>query len=528
MTTFQNKASRILVAALAARHKPLLRLRMPPTLYASVAPGSLMFRIIALGLLLLASTGSAQQDTAPGLELEDCRISVGPGSPGIPARCGTFVRPLDPDDDSKGTIDLKVAVVPALNLEPATDPLVPIAGGPGQSSIYFYAGWSGAFERIRQHRDILLIDQRGTGESAAMTCNLDEDIVEGKYSAAQTLSLTEECLELLPYDPRFFTTSIAVRDLEALRQALGYGPLNLYGISYGSRVAQHFARRYPEATRSVIIDGVVPPQLPLGPDIATESQESIDRVFDRCIEDAACNARFPSIRDDFALIRGALAEEPITVELQHPVTARREVVDFTEDHLAAAIRLLLYNPRTVALLPLVISEAADGNFTPLAAQYHMVVASLSESLSIGMHNAVMCTEDIPFIDWTSIDHDAINASYMGPVQLESIRTMCSIWPQGVLDDNLREPLATDIPVLLLSGGADPITPPEYAELAAVEMSNAWPIVGKNQGHGLAAIGCMPKVLGEFVAAAVLADDSADCLEKAFVMPFFVDYSGPMP
>lgn len=487
-----------------------------------------MFRILAPGLLLLAGIASAQQQAPASLELEDCRISAGQGSPGIAARCGSFVRPLDPDDDSKGTIDLKVAVVPALTLEPESDPFVPIAGGPGQSSIVFYASWSHAFERIRQHRDILLIDQRGTGESAALTCNLDEDIVEGTYSAAQTLSLTQQCLELLPHDPRFFTTSVAVRDLEALRVALGYGPLNVYGISYGTRVAQHFARRYPDATRTVIIDGVVAPQLPLGPDIATESQKSIDRVFDRCIENSECNAHFPDIRDDFALLRGALAEESVTVELQHPQTARREILDFTADQLAAAVRLLLYNPGTVALLPLVISEAADGNFMPLAAQFQMVSSSLSESLSIGMHNAVMCTEDVPFIDWASVDNDAIEASYMGPVQLDAIRTMCSVWPQGVLDENLREPLATDKPVLLLSGGADPITPAAFAELAAVNMSNARHIVGDDQGHGLAGVGCMPRLLGEFVAATALTDDSVDCMQKAFVMPFFVDYSGPTP
>ena len=202
---------------------------------------------------------------------------------------------------------------------------MPIAGGPGQSSINFYAGWSLAFERIRQHRDILLIDQRGTGESSPMTCDIDEDVVEGKFSEQQTLELTEQCIELLPHDPRYFTTSVAVRDLEALRETLGYGQLNLYGISYGTRVAQHFARRYPDSTRTVIIDGVVPPQIPLGPDIATESQKSIDRVFDRCAEDPACNESFPNLRDDFALIRGALAEESVAVEIQHPVTAKREI-----------------------------------------------------------------------------------------------------------------------------------------------------------------------------------------------------------
>lgn len=498
-------------------------------MFRAVTPAPLL-----LAGLLLALSVVAQTDPESGLQLTDCRISAGPGSPGIAARCGTLVRPLDPGDngnpgnDSLGTIDLSVAVIPALSLEPASDPLVPIAGGPGQSTIAFYASWYPAFERVRQHRDILLLDQRGTGASAAMVCDIEEDVVDGTFSEQRTRELTQECLDLLPHDPRFFTTSAAVRDLEALRIALGYDTINLYGISYGTRVAQHFARRYPEATRTVILDGVVPPQVPLGPDIATESQNAIDNVFARCIEEAACNARFPEIREDFLMLRGALAETPVTVEYQHPVNGQREVTDFTADHLAAAVRLLLYNPRTVALLPLVISDAADGNFAPLAAQFNMVVDSLADSLNIGMHNAVMCTEDVPFIAWDLLDDEAINASYMGPLQLQAMRTMCSIWPQGLLDVGLRSPLATDKPVLLLSGGADPITPARFAELAAVDMSNRWHIVGENQGHGLAVVGCMPRVIAEFIAAEKLEDGAAACLDSAFVMPFFVDYTGPMP
>ena len=449
-------------------------------------------------------------------------LAAAPGSPGIAARCGTLVRPLDPDDNSLGTIDLSVAVVPALSLEPANDPFVPVAGGPGQSTIAFYAGWYSAFERVRQHRDILLIDQRGTGDSAAMVCDIEEDVVDGSFSEEQTRELTQECLDLLPHDPRYFTTSVAVRDLEALRLALGYDAFNIYGISYGSRVAQHFARRYPESTRTVIIDGVVPPQVPLGPDIATESQNAIDNVFARCIENAACDERFPAIREDFSMLRGALAEAPVVVEYQHPISGKREVIEFTADHLAGAIRLLLYNPRTVALLPLVISDAADGNFAPLAAQFNMVVDSLSDSLNIGMHNAVMCTEDLPFIAWELLDDEAINASYMGPLQLQAMKTMCSIWPAGLLDNDLHLPLATDKPVLLLSGGADPITPPRFAELAAVDMSNSWHFVGENQGHGLAAVGCMPRVIGEFIESAALQDGAAKCLDRAFVMPVFID------
>jgi pimeloyl-ACP methyl ester carboxylesterase len=190
--------------------------------------------------------------------------------------------------------------------------------------------------------------------------------------------------------------------------------------------------------------------------------------------------------------------------------------------------LLLYSARSIALIPLSISEAANGNYTPLAAQFLLTAASLSEALNIGMHNAVMCTEDIPFIDFGAVDQAAIDASYLGPLQLEVIRTMCSVWPQGPMDADLLTPLATDKPVLLLSGDADPVTPPRYAELAAVDLEKAWLLTGTNQGHGLGAVGCMPRIVASFIAAMALEDGVADCLGDAFAMPFFLDYSGPTP
>jgi pimeloyl-ACP methyl ester carboxylesterase len=476
-----------------------------------------------IGMALAATAASA-----PAIELQDCRISAGPGLPSIAARCGDFARPLDPSGNSPGTITLRIAVVPALSLEPARDPLVPIAGGPGSSSIRFYAGWAQAFERVRRERDILLVDQRGTGESAPMTCDANDDIVEGDYSAEDTLRAVADCLARLPHDPRFFTTSIAVQDLEAVRSALGYESLNLYGSSYGTRVAQHFARRYPGSTRTVIVDGVVAPQVPLGPEIATESQRAMDRVLDRCAADPACGARFPEIGEEFQRLRELLDDGSVTLTIADPVTGAQESVDFGREHMAVAFRLLLYDARTIALIPLLIHEAANGNLAPLAAQFQMAAESMAESLNIGMHNAVMCTEDVPFIDFGAVDVAALDASYLGPLQLETIRTMCSVWPQGPMDDDLLVPLATDTPVLLLSGDADPITPPRYAELAAVDLSKAWLLTGTNQGHGLGAVGCMPSVIARFVDAMALEDGAADCLGDAFAMPFFLDFTGPNP
>ena len=482
-------------------------------------------------LLLAAFAGgpvAAEDDTVAPLQLEDCRIRAAEGYPGIKARCGTLVRPEDPADPDAPALELHVAVVSALSLEPEPDPFVPIAGGPGQASTRFYAGYAGAFEEIRRTRDIVLIDQRGTGKSANMNCDVEEEIVEGAFSREQTIDDTRRCLAVLPHDPRYFTTSVAVQDLEALRVALGYQQFNLYGISYGSRVAQHFLRRYPESTRSVIIDGVVPPQVALGPNIAIEAQNALEAIFERCTESEACSERFPTVRDDFDLLRARLIEEPVTVSMAHPVSGTLEDITFDDNKMAGALRLLSYSPQSVALMPLLIDEAVNGNFAPLAAQFLMISAGMSEQLSLGMHNAVVCTEDFPYFEGEAVSRDALAATYIGPVQLDALEAICSVWPRGVLDEDFKTPVATDLPVLLLSGEADPITPPAYADLAAVDLGNALHLTGKRQGHGQAPQGCMPQVIGRFVESASIEGLQTDCLDKLFAMPFFLDFSGPSP
>ncbi len=484
-----------------------------------------MLRILAVLLVALFGAGHSFAQT---LELEGCRISAGPGAPSMAARCGTMVRPLDPSGEVEGEIELRVAVVPALNLTPEPDPLVPIAGGPGQGSVQFYAAYSGAFEDVRRNRDILLIDQRGTGESSTMDCEFDDDLVEGEYSTEQTIEYTRLCLDELPHDTRFFTTSVAVTDMEAVREALGYPTLNLYGISYGTRVAQHFARRYPESTRTVIIDGVVPPTISLGPEIAPESQKAVDKILGRCAESTACSARFPTVSEDFARVVAQLREAPVSIEVPHPSTGRLEAVDFGIGEFSAAVRLMAYSPLSISLLPLLIDEAGKGNYVPIGGQFMMTMIAMMDSLSLGMHNSVMCTEDVPFYDKVTIDFDAIEASYMGNFQMDALEAICSVWPSGPIDDEFKVPLKTDLPFLLLSGDADPITPPHYADLAAVDLTNATHLIGENQGHGQIAVGCTPQIVAAFVETADPSNLDTECMGRSFVMPFFLDFSGPNP
>lgn len=462
------------------------------------------------------------------LDLSDCRIRVDEGYPGIAARCGTFIRPLNPADPDSVTIALRVALVPALSLEPEPDPLVAIAGGPGQGSIEFYAAYAQAFEKVRRKRDILLLDQRGTGQSATMDCEISDELIEGQFSIEQTIDETRSCLAALPHDPRYFTTSIAVQDLEALRQALDIPQLNLYGVSYGTRVAQHFLRRFPDATRTVILDGVVPPSIALGPVIAIEAQRALDAIFERCAETAGCKERFPDIRQNFESLQQVLSAQPVSLEIPNPLTGRLQQTTFGSGELAAAIRMLSYHPNTVALIPLLVHEAANGNYAPLAAQFLMIAERMSDALSLGMHNAVVCTEDVPFIDGDAISREALEQTYIGPLQADALQAICSVWPRGVIDDDLRTAVSSDKPVLLLSGEADPITPPRYADIVAASLRNAKHLTGARQGHGQIMRGCMPDIAARFVDSAAVTALDDDCYARVFAMPFFLDFSGPSP
>jgi len=481
---------------------------------------------IPLALFLASAVLAQGPQSHAALKLSDCRIYAAPGFPGIKARCAVFERHLDPADSDSPILKLNVAVVPALSLDPEPDPFVPIAGGPGGASTRFYAAYAHAFEKVRRNRDILLIDQRGTGDSELMGCDFGDEVLEGQLSLEETLAYTQSCLDSLPYDPRFFTTSVAVQDLEALRLALGYASLNLYGSSYGTRVAQHYARRYPDTTRSVILDGVAPPQIALGPDIAIEAQKALQAIFNRCAESHDCNNAFPGVADEFAQLEKTLSEAAVSVDIAHPISGKQQTVVFGDMEFAGAIRLMSYNPNTVALIPLLVHAAANGNFAPLAASFLAAAQSMSEQLAIGMHNAVICTEDAAF--YGDYDLAALEQTYIGPVMTEVLNAICSIWPAGIIDDDLRAPLATDTPVLLLSGSADPVTPPHFAALAAVEMSNARHLIGKNQGHGLAGQGCMPEIVGRFVESASVDGLETECMQRLFAMPFFLNYSGPSP
>jgi pimeloyl-ACP methyl ester carboxylesterase len=483
-----------------------------------------MRSVFAVALLFAASPASAK-----GLQLTPCRISDMRGLVSVAARCGKFAVPEDPDDPTGRRIELAVAVVPAIATRAKPDPLFLLAGGPGQGAIEGFVPLLDAFGGIHRERDLVMMDQRGTGGSNRLDCDMPDDALESdEIPPAELQKLAKECLTKLPGRPEFYTTSIAVRDLDAVRTALGYERINLFGSSYGTRVAQHYARRYPERTRTITIDSIVPPALPLVPLIAIEAQRALERVFARCAADLQCDQRFPKLADQFAHVDARLRRNPVAVALPDPVTGEINNIDVTRNHLVMMTRMLSYSARTASLLPLLIHEAATrGNYGPLAAQALMAGEDLERMIAMGMHNAVVCSEDAPFFSG-AVERVALEKSYIGPVMVDGMTALCEVWPRGAVDSDFHEPLHSKVPALLLSGEFDPATPPDYGATAAAGFEQHLHLVIPGQGHGQTDLPCVQRLLRDFIERGTVDGLDAACVGNIKPAPFFLSFSGTAP
>ena len=441
------------------------------------------------------------------------------------AECGTLEVPLDPGNRNGERIELFVARISALSGTPEPDPFTVIAGGPGQAATTFYAQARSAFSKVRRTRDILLIDQRGTGSSTPLRCENIE--AEGAHlDAATFVRLGAACVDGLSHDPAFFTTSMAVRDLESVRETLGYPSLNIYGISYGTRVAQHYLKRYPERVRTVILDGVVPPGLALGPGIAIDAQRALDRLLARCAAMPTCAQAYPDLNDHLGDLLARLKASPSPISIPHPKTGTATTLTLTDEMVAGMVRLLSYSPQTAALIPVLVRTALEGDYGPLAAQVLMVGEEIHGAISFGMNFAVVCTEDVPF--WGQVDRTMLEETYLGSIQVDALGKICESWPRGRMDDDFTQLVRTDVPVILLSGEDDPVTPPSYAEMSAEGLANHRHVSLPHQAHGQLATGCVPRLLAAFVDKADPAVFDDPCLDAVDGFPIFTTPMGPPP
>jgi pimeloyl-ACP methyl ester carboxylesterase len=394
----------------------------------------------------------------------------------------------------------------------------------------FYASVAPAFERIHRDRDIVLVDQRGTGGSNPLNCKLNDDDLY-RATDAEVVAEVKRCLTTLQKtaDVRFYTTSLAVQDLDQVREALGFEHINLYGASYGTRVAQHYLRRFPQRARTLILDGVVPPQLALGTTTSQDAEQALTRILARCVSNAECHKQFGDPGATYHALRSSLQAHPATVTLPDPTSAEYSKFEFTTHHLATVLRLTSYTAQQAALLPLMLQTATtSGNFTLLASEFLLVNHSYGSVLSFGMHNSVVCAEDVPFYDLQSIDRAELEKTYLGTAPLDGLRNICSVWPRGPVDPDFHEPLHSDIPVLLLSGSDDPVTPPTDAEEARRGFTHSVHVILQGFGHGQLTAPCVPQVMTSFVGGGTTEGLDVSCTRDDTPMPFFTSLAGPPP
>jgi len=491
-------------------------------------PARFSMRLPWVPCLLVAACGAVQAqptDADTGLALETCELVV-PGTPlSVVGECGWLEMPENPDEPEGRRIQIHVARIPAHGRVAEPDPLIFFAGGPGQAATEAWPLVSQALRKVNENRDILLVDQRGTGQSNPLKCpevELDEALAQDWDELART---TRECLESVDGDPRFYTTTIAMHDIDAARAALGYDKVNLFGGSYGTRAAQVYLRLFPERVRTVVLDGVVPQTLALGTEHAAKLDQTLHRVLTACDGDAACSSAFPGTADKLKELAARLEEEPVTVTLAHPSTGKPVTLTYDREVLASSLRFLAYSADTQAMLPLLIHEAwEEQRFDRLASQMLIAATGLQQSISQGMEMSVMCAEDYPLFPENPETDDYL----MGDMIHKAVAIQCGVWPQGPVPKGFHEPVTADVPVLLLSGELDPVTPPEYGDVVAAHFPQVTHLVARGQGHIVTTRGCMGELVSEFIDAGAFDDVDTACMEQLQKTPYFISLTGPAP
>ena len=477
---------------------------------------------------LLSGQAAARSDarTMGQIEFTPCELKSPRSSSFIEAECATYAVLENPAAPAGRKIELNLTLIPAKSRKARPDPVVFLAGGPGQGAGDAYQSAAAAFAHLRKDRHVLLVDQRGTGKSNPLPCPFPDWKSAKPVTVPVMRRMAEECRRDLETraDLRFYTTSDYIRDLESVRTAIGAPQFNLAGGSYGTRVALEYLRRHPDAIRSVFIDSVAPPELALGQDHARNLEDALKKMSARCHDDAACLERFGDPMRTLRNLNERLQQRSKPVRYRNPDTYEWSEAPFTRDTLGVVARLFSYAPESLSLLPLLVDEAANGRPETMLAQAEMVMQWIGTAFAHGMELSVICAEDEPWLKLNPADRNTL----MGAEFVEYTRAQCRVWPRGPVPPDFKTPVVSDKPVLLLSGEFDPVTPPRYAAHVAKTLGNSRNLVAKGQGHTPMGKGCMPKLLAEFVNKLNPKELDASCLDALGDTPFFLNFTGPAP
>jgi pimeloyl-ACP methyl ester carboxylesterase len=483
-------------------------------------------KALACSIALLAVSGAALAGT-PLLQLDSCQLTAAKGLIAQRAECGSLMVAENPQLPEGRQIPINVAVIKARSGEPAADPVFFFAGGPGQAATEAFPAAMQALQYAAADRDIVLIDQRGSGGSNPLRCPPPADInaLLQTPEPAELERHTAQCLANLDADTRYYTTAIAVTDFDRIRASLGYQQINLLGVSYGTRVAQQYLRQYPQYVRSVILDGVVPSELILGLDHDSNLEQALNGAFTACSQDQACAARFPDIATSYQTLRTQVQAHAQTIEVPLPTSGASQALIFNRQLLTLALRILAYSSENRALLPLLVHDAAQtANYERLGSLALMILDELNQSIYSGLEASVMCAEEVPFYPEQATSSNTL----MGNSLITLAQQQCALWPHGSVTADYHSRFTSTAPVLLLSGQYDPVTPPRYGEQAAQQYAASMHLVVPGEGHNVSGRGCVPQLIADFISAPTPAELDTECLTHMGATPFFTTLTGPGP
>lgn len=501
--------------------------------------------ISARALLAALCLWGASSLVAAAPATQPCRL------PGVrvEVRCGSVQRALESARPDGPRIEVHFAVVPALSRQPLPDPVFFLAGGPGQSAIALAPTALAILERLRARRDVVLLDQRGTGRSAPLLC---PDHASAHTFAAwdvaaqrQSMAACRQALQKLSYiarptDLAFFTTPLAMQDLDVVRQRLGADQINVVGVSYGTRAALDYQRQFGAHVRRSVLDGVAPPDMALPASAALDSQRALDVLWADCTAEPACKQAFPSLRSDWHKLLQSL---PRRVTVADPLSGQPQTTMLSRAALLGVVRSALYVPTLASALPQAVHDAARGRLEGLAGLGSALQSPGASPMAMGMHLSVLCAEDMPLLTAPArpIERNGNVARGVAPHSehahrpdfgdeaLHWYRSLCAHWPAAPVPADYYRIAPAPQPVLLLSGGLDPATPPRHAARAAQALgAKALHVVAPKAGHGLLSTACGQDLLYRFIAAPDEAGALAIDTRCAQQLPRPLFYRSPAP
>jgi pimeloyl-ACP methyl ester carboxylesterase len=346
-----------------------------------------------------------------------------------------------------------------------------------------------------------------------------------QLAALNPVTAAQDCLTKFGAGIRHYTTPNAAADVRDVLDALGYTKVNLWGVSYGTRLALEFVRQNPDRVRSMVLDGIAPTDIKLPLYFSRDGDLALNNLIAHCEADSACNQAMPGLRKDVEQVVDGLRQQPAKVVAIDPSSGQKSEVTVDANAFHSGLRTALYSGELSSLVPLIVHEAKAGNFAPFLAESSWSFGDLEQSMALGLMLNVMCNEEVPRVTQAELKKETTSRVFRADL-FEAVVKACSVWPKTTLPSGYYDPVKSEVPSLLLSGGLDPATPPVWGDLVAGRLANARHLIAPNIGHNVSPRGCAPKLIAEFIRLADAKGLDGGCLNTISRPAFFVNYAGP--